>query len=106
MLKFGLAVAIGAGTIWTGMPIAATAVIMLVVVAIAGSALAVLAAEPQTSRALRPQEFATWDGLFAAALAIVGVVLVAGAQPSGALVPVAGAITLAALSLRTRYVTR
>ena len=88
------------------MPMGATVAILLVAIGMATGSLAVLAADPQAPRSIRPREFATSDGALAATLAVIAVVLVGVAAPAGALVAGAGAIALAALRLRTRYVTR
>jgi hypothetical protein len=104
--KFGLAVVLGAAAIWVSMPIAASAAIMIVSVLLAGRSLSVIAADPRAARTLRPREFATWDGNLAASLALLAIVLVIADAASGAAVAGAGAIVLAALRLRTRYVTK
>ena len=97
---------LGVGAIWPAMPMGATVAILLVAVATASSSLTVLATDPLAPRTVRPREFATHDGILAAALAVIALVLVGAADPAGALVAGAGAIALAALRLRTRYVTR
>ena len=104
--KFGLAVLVGVGAAAVAMPIGATAALVIVAVVMASRALTVLAADPEAARRLRPRELATWDGALAAALALIALVLVGAGAAGGAVVAVAGAVTLAALRLRTRYVTR
>lgn len=104
--KFGLAVVLGIGAVWASTPVGAAAAILIVAVLLAGRSLIVLAADPQTARALRPREFAAWDGALAATLALIALALTIDGAVPGAAVAGGGAIVLAAMRLRTRYVTK
>ena len=102
--KFGLAIVLTVASVWVSMPFAAAVAVVLIAVVLAARALTVLAADPSSARSLRPREHATWDGTLAAALAAVAITLAVAGAPFGAGVAAAGAVVLAALRLRTRYV--
>ena len=103
-LKFALAIALGAAAVWTAMPVAAAALLMVVAVVIASRSLTVLAADPASARSLRPREHAAWDGAFAAVLAVLAIVVAAADFGLGAVAIGVGALAVAGLRLRTRYV--
>lgn len=103
--KFGLAVVLGIAAIWVAMPVGGAGAFLITAVVIAARSLTFLAADPQARRSLRPREFATWDGGLAALLAFIAVVLMLDGAVLGAVVGGASAIVLAALRLRTRYVS-
>lgn len=103
-VKFGLAVVLGISAVWATMPHVAAALLLVIAVTLAARSLTVLAAEPGAARTLRPREHATWDGLLAACLAALAIVLAITGDGVGAAIAGASGLALAGLRLRTRYV--
>lgn len=102
--KFALAMAVGFGAVLADLSVSVAALTLIVAVLVAGRALVVLAADPGDRTAFRPTAEASWDSLLAGAWALLALILAAEGSVAGALVAGAGAVVLAFLRLRTRYV--
>ncbi|MEH3055017.1 MAG: hypothetical protein PGN13_13620 [Patulibacter minatonensis] len=102
--KFALAIVVGLGGVFAVADSVLAALTLIVAVLVAGRALVVLGAEPTDRKTFRPTDEATLDAVFASAWAVLAVVLAADGAVIGALVAGAGAVALAFLRLRTRYV--
>jgi hypothetical protein len=101
---FAVAFLIGLGALAISMPLIASVALLAVAVAIITRALAVLALDPSGPQFARPRELANWDGAFAAALGVLALVFVVTFATGAACVAALGAIGVASLRLRTRYV--
>lgn len=104
MLKVGVAIVLGATAVWISMPLTVAALVMLLAVTLMSRALNVLAADPQSRRAVRPREHASWDGALAASLALLALAVAVGGWTAAAVITGTGALALGLLRLRTRYV--
>jgi hypothetical protein len=102
--KFGLAMLVGLGGILADLSSSAAGLILIVAVLVAGRALTIIARDPADRHTLRPTGEADWDATLATAWGVLALVLAADGSAVGALVAGGGAVALAFLRLRTRYV--
>ncbi|MBO9533744.1 MAG: hypothetical protein J7513_12305 [Solirubrobacteraceae bacterium] len=100
--KFGLAILVGIGAIAAGLTASAGALILIVAILVASRALRILDAGDRTT--FRPTGEAGWDAALATAWATIAIVLAADGATAGAFIAGSGAMILAILRLRTRYV--
>ena len=102
--KFGLAILVGLGAILANLGTSVSALILIVAILVAGRSLTVLGAQPSDRKTFRPTDEADWDAVLATAWGILALILAAEGAAVGALVAGGGAVALAFLRLRTRYV--
>lgn len=102
--KFGLAMLVGLGGILADLSSSAAGLILIVAVFVAGRALTIIARDPGDRTAVSPTGEADWDATLASAWGILALVLAVDGSVVGALVAGTGAVALAFLRLRTRYV--
>jgi hypothetical protein len=95
---------VGLGGILADLSNAAAGLILIVAVLVAGRALTIIASQPGDRHTLRPTGEADWDATLATAWGLLALVLAANGTVVGALVAGGGAVALAFLRLRTRYV--
>ncbi len=103
-LKFALAMLIGLGGVLANLSTSAAGLILIVAVLVAGRALTVIARDPGDRTSISPTGEADWDAALASAWAVLAVALALTGSVTGAIVAGSGAVALAFLRLRTRYV--
>ena len=102
--KFALAMLVGFGAIVANLSTSVTALLLIVAVLVMGRSLVILGGEPTDRTSVRPTTEASWDSLLASAWGVLALILAADGSAVGALVAGVGAVALAFLRLRTRYV--
>lgn len=95
---------VGLGGILADLSSSAAGLILIVAVLVAGRALTIIARDPGDRTAISPTGEADWDAALASAWALLALALAADGAVIGALVAGVGAVALAFLRLRTRYV--